>query len=89
MSDRWGAVAYNAINEKVLNDAICYANELIDAHLRGGRYVLPLETGPTVLRDMAGNLVTHRLYLRRPERRLPGSDKLGVSRQLKNAGSIA
>lgn len=64
----------NAINDKVLNDAIRYADELIDAHLRG-RYVLPLETVPTVLRDMAVNLVTHRLYLRRPEGQLPEAIK--------------
>lgn len=64
----------NAINDKVLNDAIRYADELIDAHLRG-RYVLPLESVPTVLRDMAVNLVTHRLYLRRPEGQLPEAIK--------------
>lgn len=64
----------NAINDKVLNDAIRYAEELIDAHLRG-RYVLPLESVPTVLRDMAVNLVTHRLYLRRPEGQLPEAIK--------------
>ncbi|WP_339053126.1 DUF1320 domain-containing protein [Arsenophonus endosymbiont of Crataerina pallida] len=64
----------NAINDKVLNDAIRYADELIDAHLRG-RYVLPLETVPTVLRDMAVNLVSHRLYLRRPEGQLPEAIK--------------
>jgi phage gp36-like protein len=64
----------NAINHKVLNDAIRYADELIDAHLRG-RYVLPLESVPTVLRDMAVNLVTHRLYLRRPEGQLPEAIK--------------
>ncbi|WP_406850671.1 DUF1320 domain-containing protein [Candidatus Arsenophonus nilaparvatae] len=64
----------NVINDKVLNDAIRYADELIDAHLRG-RYVLPLETVPTVLRDMAVNLVSHRLYLRRPEGQLPEAIK--------------
>ncbi|WP_339053177.1 DUF1320 domain-containing protein [Arsenophonus endosymbiont of Crataerina pallida] len=57
-----------------MNDAIRYADELIDAHLRG-RYVLPLETVPTVLRDMAVNLVSHRLYLRRPEGQLPEAIK--------------
>ncbi|MGL9719909.1 gp436 family protein [Symbiopectobacterium sp.] len=64
----------NEINPRVLNEAIRYADELIDAHLRG-RYVLPLETVPTVLRDMAVNLVTHRLYLRRPEGQLPEAIK--------------
>jgi phage gp36-like protein len=64
----------NAINDMVLIDAIRYADELIDAHLRG-RYVLPLETVPTVLRDIAVNLVSHRLYLRRPEGQLPEAIK--------------
>ncbi|WP_334469196.1 gp436 family protein [Arsenophonus sp. PmNCSU2021_1] len=64
----------NVIHDKVLSDAIRYADELIDADLRG-RYVLPLQTVPTVLRDMAVNLVTHRLYLRRPEGQLPEAIK--------------
>ncbi|WP_334470279.1 phage protein Gp36 family protein [Arsenophonus sp. PmNCSU2021_1] len=34
-----------------------------------------LQTVPTVLRDMAVNLVTHRLYLRRPEGQLPEAIK--------------
>ncbi|PAV02489.1 hypothetical protein CBG25_10555 [Arsenophonus sp. ENCA] len=47
---------------------------LVATHLCG-RYVLPLETVPTVLRDMAVNLVSHRLYLRRPEGQLPEAIK--------------
>ncbi len=60
----------NVINDKVLNDAIRYADELIDSDLRV-RYVLPMKTIPTVLGDMALNLVTYRLYLRRPDGQMP------------------
>ena len=53
---------------------IRYADELIDAHLRG-RYILPLAEIPTVLRDIAITLVRYRLYARRPEGDLPDTVK--------------
>lgn len=60
----------DTINDTVLDDAIRYADELIDAHLRG-RYTLPLTHVPTVLRDLSVNLVCQRLYVRRPQGDLP------------------
>ncbi|MBL0877920.1 gp436 family protein [Serratia ureilytica] len=62
------------VNEAVIIEAIRYADELIDAHLRG-RYRLPLTAVPTVLRDLAVNLVCHWLYRRRPEGDLPEAVK--------------
>ncbi|GDO99302.1 gp436 family protein [Escherichia coli] len=62
------------INEAVVENAIRYAGELIDAHLRG-RYQLPLPEVPTVLRDLAVTLVRYRLYTRRPEGALPETVK--------------
>lgn len=62
------------VNETVVSEAIRYAVELIDAHLRG-RYTLPLTQVPTVLRDLALNLVCHALYRRRPEGDLPEAAK--------------
>ncbi|MBN6230454.1 DUF1320 domain-containing protein, partial [Escherichia coli] len=53
---------------------IRYADELIDAHLRG-RYTLPLAEIPTVLRDIAITLVRYRLYTRRPEGAVPDTVK--------------
>ena len=57
------------------------AEELVDAHLRG-RYVLPLDPVPTVVKDMTVNLARHWLYARRPEgSELPDA----VTRTYKNA----
>jgi len=42
------------------------AEELIDANLRG-RYLLPLETVPTVINECAVTLIRQWLYARRPE----------------------
>ena len=54
------------INLPVVEEAVRQAEELVDAHLRG-RYVLPLDPVPTVVKDMAVNLARHWLYARRPE----------------------
>lgn len=54
------------INLPVVEEAVKQAEELVDAHLRG-RYNLPLETVPTVVKDMTVNLARHWLYARRPE----------------------
>lgn len=58
----------------MVDSCIRYADELIDAHLRG-RYILPLAEIPTVLRDIAITLVRYRLYARRPEGDLPDTVK--------------
>ncbi|WP_139354619.1 DUF1320 domain-containing protein, partial [Escherichia coli] len=58
------------VNTRVVASCIRYADELIDAHLRG-RCILPLAEIPTVLRDIAITLVRYRLYARRPEGDLP------------------
>nr|VFK03561.1 MAG: Protein of unknown function (DUF1320) [Candidatus Kentron sp. H]VFK04441.1 MAG: Protein of unknown function (DUF1320) [Candidatus Kentron sp. H]VFK06833.1 MAG: Protein of unknown function (DUF1320) [Candidatus Kentron sp. H] len=50
----------------VIERALAGASEVIDGYLRG-RYELPLETTPTVLRDLAVALARHDLYARRPE----------------------
>ncbi len=54
------------INLPVVEEAVRQAEELVDAHLRG-RYVLPLDPVPTVVKDMTVNLARHWLYARRPE----------------------
>lgn len=50
----------------VVEEGVRQAEELVDAHLRG-RYVLPLDPVPTVVKDMTVNLARHWLYARRPE----------------------
>ncbi|MDR1311107.1 MAG: DUF1320 domain-containing protein [Burkholderiaceae bacterium] len=55
-----------AINEAVVEQAVQQAEELVDAHLRG-RYTLPLESVPTVVRNATVHLARHWLYARRPE----------------------
>ncbi|HGJ5884254.1 gp436 family protein [Arsenophonus sp.] len=69
-----GQALPEVVNETVVSEAIRYAVELIDAHLRG-RYTLPLTQVPTVLKDLALNLVCHALYRRRPEGDLPDAVK--------------
>ncbi len=62
------------VKAEVVDSCIRYADELIDAHLRG-RYTLPLAEIPTVLRDIAITLVRYRLYTRRPEGAVPDTVK--------------
>lgn len=61
-------------NESVIEDGVRQAEELVDGYLRG-RYVLPLEPVPTVLRDAVVYLTRHWLYQRRPEGIVPDAVK--------------
>lgn len=61
-------------NEKVIEDGVRQAEELVDGYLRG-RYNLPLDPVPTVLRDAVVYLARHWLYQRRPEGALPDAVK--------------
>jgi phage gp36-like protein len=54
------------LHQDVITEAIRQAEEMADAHLRG-RYSLPLEPVPTVVKDVTVNLARHWLYARRPE----------------------
>ncbi|QWF64299.1 DUF1320 domain-containing protein (plasmid) [Ralstonia solanacearum] len=56
----------SAFNPAVVDEAVRQAEELVDAHLRG-RYNLPLDPVPSVVKDMTVNLARHWLYARRPE----------------------
>lgn len=62
-SDDTSAVA---VNLPVVEQAVAQAEELIDGFLRG-RYTLPLDPVPTIVKDMTVNLARHWLYARRPE----------------------
>ncbi|AIC20207.1 hypothetical protein EY04_15235 [Pseudomonas chlororaphis] len=61
-------------NEDVIEDGVRQAEELVDGYLRG-RYDLPLDPVPTVLRDAVVYLARHWLYQRRPEGALPDAVK--------------
>ena len=63
-------------NESVIEDGVRQAEELVDGYLRG-RYVLPLDPVPTVLRDAVVYLTRYWLYQRRPEGGLPDVVKDG------------
>lgn len=54
------------INLEVVEEGVRQAEELVDAHLRG-RYLLPLDPVPTVIKDQTVNIARHWLYARRPE----------------------
>lgn len=61
-----GNITEPPINIGIVENALRSADELIDSHLRG-RYTLPLEKTPTLLRDLAAHIARYRLYSRRPE----------------------
>lgn len=61
-------------NESVIDNGVRQAQELVDGYLRG-RYQLPLDPVPTVLRDAVVYLARHWLYQRRPEGALPDAVK--------------
>lgn len=50
----------------IVNSAIKYASDKIDAAVRG-RYTLPLPKTVDLLKELALDLVRHRLYSRRPD----------------------
>lgn len=58
--------AAEAMNQAVVDEALRQGHELVDAYLRG-RYNLPLDPVPSVVKDMTVNLARHWLYARRPE----------------------
>lgn len=66
--------AATAPNESVIDDGVRQAEELVDGYLRG-RYQLPLEPVPSILRDAVVYLARHWLYQRRPEGALPDAVK--------------
>lgn len=53
-------------DEAIVTSAIKYASDKIDAAVRG-RYPLPLPQKVDLLKDIALDLVRHRLYSRRPD----------------------
>ncbi len=60
------------INEDVVDETITYAQTLIDGYLLG-RYTLPLQSVPEILRVMATDLSIYRLYSRRFHTDMPDS----------------
>jgi phage gp36-like protein len=52
---------YGVADDKVVNDAISEAGEIIDGYLRK-RYPLPLSTVPGLLRNLAVDLAVYALY---------------------------
>ncbi|WP_405119214.1 gp436 family protein [Pseudomonas leptonychotis] len=61
-------------DESVIEDCVRSAEELVDGYMRG-RYTLPFDPVPTVLRDAVVSLVRYALYSRRPETDLPDTVK--------------
>ncbi len=74
-------------NEAVIEDGVRQAEELVDGYLRG-RYSLPLDPVPTVLRDAVVYLTRHWLYQRRPEGALPDAVKDSYKNTVKLLESI-
>lgn len=57
------------INIEKVNNAIDYADRLIDTYLRN-KYVLPLKFIPPIIEQLSVDIAAYRLYSRRP-RKLP------------------
>lgn len=74
-------------DESVIEDGVRQAEELVDGHLRG-RYDLPLDPVPSVLRDAVVYLTRHWLYQRRPEGAIPEAVKDSRKDTLKLLESI-
>lgn len=74
-------------DENVIDNSVRQAEELVDGYLRG-RYHLPLDPVPTVLRDAVVYLARHWLYQRRPEGALPDAVISGRKDTLKLLESI-
>lgn len=68
------------IDTEKINDAISYAEQLINGYLRG-RYTLPLDPVPELIRHMATDLAIFHLYSRRFELEMPQ----GMMDKYKNA----
>ena len=76
------------INEQVVELAIKYASETIDGYLRS-RYTLPLDSIPTIVRNLSLQLARYWLYARRPEgKKLPEGVTDTYKQALKDLESI-
>ncbi len=60
------------IDQVKVDDAISYADQLIDGYLRG-RYPLPLTTVPGLIKNLSSDLALFHLYSRRIELEMPES----------------
>ena len=60
------------INTDVVDETTLYADTLIDGYLRG-RYTLPLQSIPEIVRVLATDLSIYRLYSRRFHTDMPDS----------------
>jgi phage gp36-like protein len=63
---------FGSIDEAKVQDAIDYAEQLINGYLRG-RYPVPLEPVPKIIRRLAVDLAVFQLYSRRFELDMPQS----------------
>ncbi len=57
----------NEIKVEVVNSAIVYADELINAYLRN-KYKLPLKSVPQIITNISTDITAFRLYSRRPQK---------------------
>lgn len=75
-------------DEGVIEDGVRQSEELVDGYLRG-RYTLPLDPVPTIVRDAVVYLTRYWLYQRRPEGPdIPEAVKDGRKNTLKLLESI-
>lgn len=71
------------VNQERVNDAIDYADQLIDGYLRG-RYTLPLDPVPGLLKKLAVDLAVFFIYSRKLELEMPE----GMENRYKNSTKV-
>lgn len=76
-----------AVNEDRINAAIGAAGDLIDGYLRG-RYALPLDPVPIIIKTVAKEITIYKLILRRKRQSITQQMTDNYNAQLKLLGQI-
>lgn len=71
-----------AVDQTKVDDAIDYADQLIDGYLRA-KYTLPLSTVPGLLKSTAVDLAIFHLYSRKPDMPMPDTILLKYKNSVK------
>jgi phage gp36-like protein len=80
-------VGLGQVNMPVVNESLAFADETIDGYLRG-RYSLPLQETPTMLKKIAAILARYDLYTRRPEVEPPAAVSESFESSIKTLKAI-
>jgi phage gp36-like protein len=77
-----------SINVDIVNQMIVQADNEIDGYIRG-RYILPLDPVPGVIKDISVDMSIYNLWTRRPERAAPDAIIKKYNDRIKRLQDIA